>query len=544
MLNLYRSLCSRNLYSLVLAVFFLFVLPAKVPAQDKSIAVLPFEVHASQDYQHLQKAVPDMFASRVAQAQGYKLLDEARIKALEIDPAQLDRASSLEIGRKTGADLVLYGRLTMLQESWSLDASLLDISVESLLTYSRSGANIQELIPGLEDMAGEMRVALEKDGQHEEKRTAQPDATELRPEKTESDTPYAGFEAVESTPSDLPGAWSSQEMDRNFTGLAAGDLTGDGKTETVLVDEDAVYIYSLEDNKFQLLKKIEAPGSTNCIAVDVGDVNGNGFAEIFVTAQNNRGDMLRSFVLEYQNGQYRTILNKSPWFYKVGWAPNQGSFLLGQRHKPEADPFQAEIVYLEYRGGEYVPGEIFVRQDKDLNLLGLTMGSITGQGARPGAVALDSQDRLMALAPGGGAEWTSRDKYGGSTLYMQGPIKSRGADHERYFLSGRSAVLHKPDGLDQVFTFRNKSLSPISLQRLRVYQEGQVIGLAWDGDSLQEEWQTKTYGGHFRDLVLGDLNNNGRLELAALLIQKEELTVFSRAQTKVLVFPLQAEILD
>lgn len=541
--NLYRSLCSKNLYSLVLAALFLFALPAKVPAQDKSIAVLPFEVHASQDYQHLQKAVPDMFASRVAQAQGYKLLDEARVKALELDPAQLDRTSALEIGRKTGADLVLYGRLTMLQESWSLDASLLDVSAESLLTYSRSGPNIQELIPGLEGMAGEMRSALEGEEQQEQ-RIAQPESPDQEPSKAEPDTPYAGFEAVESTRSDLAGAWSSPEMERGFTGIGAGDVTGDGKTETVLVDEDAVYIYSLEGNKFQLLKKIEVPGSTNCIAVDVGDVNGNGFAEIFVTAQNSRGDMLRSFVLEYQNGQYRTILEKSPWFYKVAWAPDQGSFLLGQRHKPEADPFQAEIVHLEYRDGEYVPRQTFVGQGKDLNLLGLAMGKITAQSAKPGAVALDSQDRLQAIAPGGGATWTSRDKYGGSTLFMQGPAMGRGEDHERYYLSGRSAVLHKPAGLDQVFTFRNKALSPVSLKRLRVYQEGQVLGLAWDGDSMQEEWQTKTYGGHFRDLVLGDLNNNGRLELAALLIQKEKLTVFSRAQSKVLVFPLQAELKD
>ncbi|MFW5932298.1 MAG: FG-GAP-like repeat-containing protein [Desulfohalobiaceae bacterium] len=529
----------RVLPSSLLILVVLLLCSASVWAQPKTLAVLPFEIHASEDYGHLKNAVPDMFASRVAQARGYRLFSESRIKDLEIDPARLDQDLALDMGREAGADVVVYGSLTMLEDSWSLDATLLSVAEEELLdSYSRSGSQIQDLIPGLEDVAKEMRSTLEEDAGQVQKRAEA--RKEAEPGK-EQEGPYAGFEVAHPNRTDIPGAWSGPEMQKRLTGLAAGDVNGDGDTETVLVDESQVYIYSLKDNRFQELDSIQAPGNASCLSVDVGDINDNGRAEIFVTAKNNQGTRLSSFVLEQDNSEFTRIAEKEPWFYQVVQDPEQGQILLGQKHSSEADPFQADVVRLEHGEDGYAPGGTFAAGSNRLNVLGMSQGKIQGESAGPNTVGLDSKDRLQVLDQEGKGIWSSKESYGPSSLFLEGPRKGQGSGRERFYLSGRSQVFEPEKEAAQVFTYKNQGLSPIKLQRMRSLKDGEILALSWDGDGLQEEWKTEPQDGHFRDLALGDLNNDGVVELAALLVKKEGLIMFSNPLSQVLIFPLQGK---
>jgi TolB-like protein len=497
-------------------------------AREGKIAVLPFVVHGSEQYHYLGKAVPEMFVSRLSQAQGYAMISPSKIEAFEIDPVKLNPDTVAVIGRQMEADLVLYGSLTMVLESWSLDVVMLDIKGERQLpSFSQSGKDVQALIPGIDAMAGDIRRTIEGEGQKE---------------GDEVPAPYAGFEAAEPLRRDVKGVWAGPEIGRNITGLAAGDVNGDGMTETVLVDDDAVYIYRLEGGDFNLMETIEAPSNSACIAVDVADINGSGRAEIFVTAKNNQGNLLRSFVLEYRDGAYHRIVEKSPWFYRVAHDPDTGPFLLGQRHQMEADPYQEEIVRLKPANGGYVPADTFLKKGQDVNILGAATGFAPGAGQQeqvPRLISYDSQERLRLFDVKGGAIWTSRREYGGSTIYMLGRQKGRGETHERYYLPGRMLVHDPQGGSGVVFTFRNEGLLPAGLGSIRSYASGEIISLAWDGESLREQWKTKSYEGHFRDLCLADLNNDGHLELAALLIKSEGLMLFSRPKIQVLVFPLR-----
>ncbi|MGM0403503.1 MAG: FG-GAP-like repeat-containing protein, partial [Thermodesulfobacteriota bacterium] len=401
---------------------------------EKTVAVLPFEVHGSEQYGYLQKALPEMFASRVSRTRGYRLINPSRIHEMDIDPAGLAPAGAADIGRQVGADVVLYGSLTVLLETWSLDASLVEVSGESMLgSFSQSGPDIQALIPGVDAMARDM-VGTLGEGSEPEKAIAEAE----KPEEEGPQSPIAGFEAAEPLRRDLPDTWSGPEMKRNITGLAAGDVTGDGLIEMVLGDEDAVYIYRVKDDDFRLLETIDAPANTACMAVDVADINGSGRAEIFVTAKNNRDNLLRSFVLEYRDGAYQRILENAPWFYRAANDPETGPFLLGQRHQLEADPFQAEIVRLEAVDGDYKPAGAFMEKGQKINALGLAFGRIAGkQEQAPVAVAFDSRDRLQVVGTDGDTVWASSRQYGGSTLFLEGPREGRGDINERYYLSGR-----------------------------------------------------------------------------------------------------------
>ncbi|MFW6272007.1 MAG: FG-GAP-like repeat-containing protein [Desulfosalsimonas sp.] len=504
-------------------------------AQDRTIAVFPFEVHGTEDSMNMEKAAADMFSSRLEKVPGFTIIADSRLESMDIDPADMSLDNALAAGLKLDADIVLYGSLTMLGESWSMDASLADVAKQGLIdSFSSSGASRKELIPGVEDMAKDMGKALKE--------------TEIaqKPEKSaksdEPESPYAGFKAAEPERKDIAGAWSGPEMDRNFTGIAAADITGDGRTETVLVDKDTVYIYTISDRDFILTEKIAAPSNTVCMAVDAADINDNGKAEIFVTSANNRNNMLRSFVLEYKDGGFEVILEKSPWFYRVVSGQDNQPMLLGQRHRTGADPFASEIVRINFKNGEYSPGKSFIDGDNEINVLGFAPGSIKNRANKSGAVAFDNTDRLIVLDPEGKTAWESGRRYGGISLFLEGIKQGKGEAPERFYLPGRiltAGIDSNPDNPDRIFLFKNTNPSPVNLKRLRVYTKGEILSLAWDGAGLREEWKTREYDGHFRDICLADLTGDGSTELAALLTEKQSWTPFSESRSRVLVFPVQ-----
>ena len=520
--------------------FFILFSAWSAAAENRTIAILPFAVHGSDDHRHMERAAADMLSARLGRDAGYEPVSASRIRALDIDPAQTDLDAALSAGRELDADAVLFGSITMIGEAWSMDGTL--VSVESgrrIDSFSFSGEDGSALIDGIGDMAAEVRGALEA-GESPDRaatRLTVPPGGDGRGRPAEPGAPAAGFQVAEPTRADVPGTWSGPVLEKNLVGIAASDLTGDGKNETVLLADDAVYIYSLAGREFTFLETIGAPSNTVCMAVDVADINGNGRAEIFVTASNSRGDSLRSFVLEYRDGGYEIIKEASPWFYRVIRDRDGTAKLLGQRHRMETDPFDSEIVRLIFDNGGYRPEETYIPRGSGINALGVDSGEDSG------IVAYNGGRHLRILGPDGRKSWTSRREYGGLNRYMNGARTGRGDAPERYYLPGRVIVSYDLGGegrAERIFVFRNTDPSPVRLQRLRTYSDGEIVSLARDGAELREEWKTREYDGHFRDIFLADFTGDGRMELAALLMEKQGWNIFSSPQSRVLIFPMHA----
>jgi hypothetical protein len=88
--------------------------------------------------------------------------------------------------------------------------------------------------------------------------------------------------------------------------MAMGDLDGDGKNEVVLIDERNLSIYRWE-NEFKLVKKLSGGKLNQYLAVDAGDIDKDGKAEIFVTslegdATETSTRKLSSFVVAFRGG--------------------------------------------------------------------------------------------------------------------------------------------------------------------------------------------------------------------------------------------------
>ena len=83
-----------------------------------------------------------------------------------------------------------------------------------------------------------------------------------------------------------------------------GDIDGDGNNEYVLIDSNRVMVYKQKKGWLKKITQIRVKKRVNhFLGVDVGDINGNGRDEIFVT--NQRDDKLESFALELTRGKKR-----------------------------------------------------------------------------------------------------------------------------------------------------------------------------------------------------------------------------------------------
>ena len=122
---------------------------------DPKLLLLPFVVHSAEDPEYLRDGLSDMLTARFS-----------RIGALELvrhnDPDQgtTDLAKALKLGRKAGADFVLYGSFTRFGQGASLDVQCSPTDegktrapLRAIFVHSGS---IGEIIPDLDELAGKV----------------------------------------------------------------------------------------------------------------------------------------------------------------------------------------------------------------------------------------------------------------------------------------------------------------------------------------------------------------------------------------------------
>ena len=544
----------------------LALLPSSSLAQNKTVAVLPFAVHGPEDYQYLERAIPDMLSTRLSQGQGLETLSDAKLKQIETSLTGLDQDKASRIGRATGADLVLYGSLTILGQGWSLDASLVESEEgQRFKSFSSSGQKLDQLIPDLESLASNIVTALGGEKAAPKAETAAPPETatqpaqpkkqpartekQAAPEKQPSDpsaqaetgpqAPSPGFQQAQPKRQTQRKVWTSPDYAHNFTGLAAADVFGDGRTELIVTDEDDVFIFSVQGKRFVQKEELDPGSFFSCVAVSAGDINGNGRAEIFISGLTSKKYRPKSFVLEYDGQDYRKLVDGSALFYRVVHRQGQEPALYGQELEGNS-PFSGRIFRMRAEGDGYVRAET-VLSDTQANVLSLAAGRIQPNSA-PSLAFYNDSDQIRLVSLSGQPIWSSGETFGGSSLFMHGPKQGQGDPEPKYYLPGRLLVEDiQGNGKAELITFRNFEATGDRLKRLRAYLEGEIVTLIWEGSGLREEWKTQKYKGHIRDLCLADIDNDGTRDLVALLVKKEGRIVFTEPRSQILVYPLTGQ---
>jgi TolB-like protein len=494
---------------------FILTLPSPSMTQTRDpnkvykVAILPFIIHSQENLDYLREGINDILTSRITVEERVVVVERSIVeRALyEEKPVRLDETAATKIGMRVGADYVVFGSITKVGDYISLDARLISITEEKPpVTVYTQQKGIDDVMVKIGDFAQDIGYKILG------RRTMAGRPGEPRRSSRK------GIERLDRGSIDFK---KSQTFGFEIKGLDIGDVDGDKKNEVVIMDRNNLYIFKYDGDKLTLFRKIEQGDEHNFLTLDVADINRNGHAEIIVTSVVE--DDVRSFILEYEEGRFRKITEKSNWFFRVLVHPKEGPILLGQRRGSDGLPVDP-VYRMVWKKKSFEKGPK-MPFPKGTGIFGVATADIRGKG-KSEFITLNKYDRLSILSEDGKIQWTSIDRFGGTDNYYDTKKKKhddyRDDSPWRVYIPGRVLVKDlEGDGIPQIIVNKNE-LSNRFFERARSYEKGEIYCLTWDEGDLVTSWKTRSIRSYIADYQVKDVDNDGNEELVVAVVGSED----------------------
>jgi TolB-like protein len=526
-------------------------------AEPKRIALLPFKINAEKDMTFLQNGIFDMLTSRLSKEGEVVVISRQKadnaVKAIG-GLAAIDASSARTLGSQLNADYTLFGSLTVLGTSISIDAKMVDVSGNTPTTnFFEQSQDLGGVITKINGIAAQINTNV-FDRQPKLAQKAAPASQTPKIEAAPKDDAHAhpeklvkGYGTEESAspfimPGDEEGAefqkfWRSASFKHLINGISMGDVDGDGKIETVVVTPKDVIVYRAESGKFYKAHEIKDNSSRVHIGVDVADINENGFPEIFVTSLTATRNAIDSVVFEYDGKAFHKIVDGTSWYFRVAEVPGRGKILLGQKHRM-ARPFSGRIYDMIWQNSAYV-SEAEIKTPREIQVMGFGLGDILNDKQQT-AAAYRKDDRIQIIDADGKEMWRSSERYGGSTLYSFGEKEARWQVNNPIYYPMRLLVTDADgDGESEMIVVKNQEVTGGHLERFRKFTNAHIESMIWDGLGLQTRWRTRKISGFIRDYTLGDFDNDGKIELiAAVILSEGSVVLITEPKSTIIAYEL------
>ena len=532
-----------------------FLAPSLWAKEKYSVAVLPFSVNSMENIDYVQRGIGVMLSSRLSVSEKIAVISpDAIMTALkEIGGKELVLSDIYTLGKKLNADFTIWGGITKIGNSLSIDGMLVDISAnKSPVAIVAQIQNMDELIPRINDFAQKIETHIigtpspTAGSLSAAKETVAPPPSQPSTQNVREAEIISGMKSSKkgtftasinpdfinaAQPIDSKTFWKSQQFSNEFKGMDIGDVNGDGLNETVFIDTHTVFIYQKKGGEFKLIQQLTGGSYENYIAVDVADINGNDIKEIFVS--NYVNGTVNSFVIEFRKGKFDIIASNLRWFMRVIDNSSGMPILLGQRMGMDKS-FDTPIYEIRWQGGGYLEGRK-MKIPEGLSVYGLTLDKL-GSGGEEKIIVLDEDDYLnifeltdkplsRVVVFGGGKEliWKSGDVFGGSNTYIEPirPSKREEADLDQLktYINLRIVTYDtNKDDKREIIVVKNNSAVARTMQQVKYFTSAEVYNLEWDGIGMVENWRTKQISGYVADYQFKDIDNDGENEIVLALV--------------------------
>ena len=524
----------------------------------RTFAVAPFTMHTPDKYHYLSEGIQSMVTSRLSSQTKLQPRDAPQLG----EAGDLSQAKAREILEELDLDYLVYGDVTMMQEQSSLSLKIL--SRDGDLLTRTSQMSLDELIPRLDGMIGEVKQdlgvgpeqkvstqepAAEKeprgtgDQQAEERGREHLNAGFEQREKTRKDTARnrlnPEFEQAETRQKDV-NRWRSRELPFIAHGMRVGDANGDGRNEIFLLQENEVKAFAKHEGGLEHLATYESGHRSKALSMDLSAPKADGSRHIVVSAL--RKDRPSSFILAFRDGEFVVVDKGIDLLLSTARIPPKHTQrLVGQKLKAPGI-FANGVGIVERNSGEYTLGRTLQLPDA-ANVFNF---AYLPQKDEHKVVVADSSNRLRVYASDGEFKAATDKGYAGSDIKIRKKTSMPGLDESPedlplyYFLPTRLIACNlDAEGDFELLVNRSRASSSRYLANQRSYSQGAIHSLYWDGLGLSTAWNTRAIKGSVQDYGLGDLNNDGTLELFICLNTKPGMLSWDAKRTILLAYPLE-----
>ncbi|CAO0823525.1 VCBS repeat-containing protein [Desulfarculales bacterium] len=531
-------------------------------AEPSRVVILPFTANSKDDITFLVKGVRDMLATRLAWQDKVTVMEQDLVApvAAKIKPPY-NEEKVRQLGKDLGAQVVVFGSLTVVGQAVSVDAALIKVGEDTppLTAYVQT-SDLDSVIPRVNDFAQRINAEVfqRSEAMAAQKKTDEASRKVVGGEDKQDERAMETGEglALEKLPENmsplnplflksLSGVnadryWRSPRINGTITSVAVGDIDGDGKNELLVLLPDSLRIYRLAGEHFALIHEFKNGPSGIYLFVDVADIAHHGHPQIFISVLNNK--LADSFVLEWQaGGGLRMISKPQNIYYRTQLRPGgQGHMLIGQRTAIDS-PFFGPVWEMKWDGKDFVP-------DKEIpmprmgNVFNFAMVDLNGSGNGQMVMVGHSYD-LKVFTDKGDQTWSSAEAYGATGKFIPFMASSgTGTEEVWWYLPGRIIPVDMhADGRQEVVVVRNADRLDGLMGKMRMFYQGTIYDLYWNGMQLVENWRTPNISGYLPDYAVGDVGNVGRPALIMAVGQRSFKGFMEADTSHVVAFTLKPQ---
>ena len=545
---------SRRVYS-AFAVFLAaaLLLSAAVPALcagPSRVVVLPFTANSQEDISFVVKGLRDMLASRLPWQDKVTVVEPDLVAPLlqKIKPPY-NEAKAREIGKELSANVVVFGSITKLGKSVSVDARVVKVDQPGpALTAYVHAKDLDAVIPQINNFAQRINAEIFKrpDAIEAQKQAAAPAKTASMGGSTNMDKLPANISPLNPLfLKQLSGVesdrfWRSPRMKGVVQSVAVGDIDLDGKNELMVLFTDRLRFYRLTGDAFRLMYEFKNGPKGTYLFVDCADINGDGRPEIYVT--NRLAETVDSFVLEWSANGLRMLEKGVDYYFRVQQNPlGEGHWLMGQQAAVDS-PFWGPVYKLHWKGGKVAPEKEMSLPDTawlynfvlaDLNQSGRLYTVLIG----PTMHMRVYNDRHQQM-------WISGETYNASSKFLR-YMALQGNDYDPswwYLLSRLYLTDLNKDGRHEILCLQVQGRMGMVMDHTRMIYQGTIFGMSWNGLSMVEDWRTPRISGDVTDYLVADVGNVGRQALVLSFTQKVFGGMVEKGVSNVVAFTLKPSV--
>lgn len=553
-MNGHMKKCSALNY---LALIFLALLAALFLTRDcwaaqKTFVACPFTVNAPDSFKYLAKAIPSALVSR--------LNTPGTLKGTAGNARVGGEAEARKVLTQTKTDYVVWGSVNVVGKDCVVEISSVD-KKGKLWTRSASSP-VSELMGSVNGLAASLgaeamgepiasRPGFMSPGAR--KGGARGSGSDIIVNETGQNQAYLNPQFRYQGAGAADGSrMRSQRIKEGMVDMAVGDFNGDGKTEIAFLGEHKLTIFLWEaGGKLKVLGETNVARTNSNFSMRAMDLNRDGATDLVVATFNETDNRPLSYFFSFKGNKFQELSPRIPYFASVMRLPPTFAPVLVGQGWDSMKLFAPGIHQLVKNGDKYALGTR-IKMPSGANVFNCAWIPASKASGGDMLVMLADNERIKLFQ--GSMEkpiHTTMESFSGSAVGMDFYKGMPGLEVDRtkqlaskYYAPLRMIAADIGNTGEQVVLL-NKPISTASqfFDRYRYFPQGEIHALYWDGVGLGLKWKTRRIRGSVAEIDLGDVNNDGILDLVVGVNTSPELGVGSR-QAMITAYPLDTSQMD